>query len=80
MQQMTINHNGIEQIKYAVKYHTDQTITDEQAYAYATQMEERWMPGESVFFEISQFKTLSGRPEVIDIAEDGYDIETLYDE
>ncbi len=67
MQQMTINLIGIEQIKAAVKHHTGQTITNDQAYAYAAQMEECWLPGESVLFEISQFKTLSGRPEVIDL-------------
>ncbi|MDO4795762.1 MAG: hypothetical protein Q4A28_07495 [Brachymonas sp.] len=80
MQQMTINTNGLDQIKAAVKYHTNQELTIEQACAYASQMEERWMPGEPVFFEISQFKTLSGRPEVIDLTEDGYDIQDIEDD
>ena len=80
MQQMTINTNGLDQIKEAVKHHTNQEITTEQACAYASQTEESWLPGESVFFEISQFKTLSGRPEVIDITKDGYDIEETEDD
>ena len=71
---LAINQDGLQQIAAAVQYHTGHAITNAQARAWASEIESTWHEGESVCFEISQSKTLTGRPEVVHLAPEGFDI------
>ena len=77
MNTLTINQTGLQQIAAAVHYHTGHAITNAQARAWASEIESTWHDGDSVCFEISQHKTLTGRPEVVHLAPEGFDITSV---
>lgn len=74
MNTLAINQTGLQQIAAAVQHHTGHAITNAQACAWASEIESTWHSGDSVCFEISQNKTLSGRPEVVRLTPAGFTI------
>lgn len=71
---LAINQKGLQQIADAVQHHTGHAITNAQACAWASEVESTWHAGDSVCFEISRNKTLTGRPEVVRLTPEGFDV------
>ena len=80
MNTLAINQTGLHQIAAGVQHHTGHAITNAQACAWASKIESTWHAGESVCFEISQNKTLTGRPEVVHLTPEGFDVTAVAEE
>lgn len=83
MQVAHINTNGLNQIAAALgQFHKlgQDHFTAPMLNAWAADAEESFDNGNGMCFEIKSWDSASGRPEVVTITADGYDVETLNDE
>jgi hypothetical protein len=78
-----INTNGLNQIQKALgQYHKlgVDHFTDTMLMAWAAEAEDHFDNGNGCYFEIKSWDSVRGRPEVVEIDEGGYDVETINDE
>lgn len=83
MQTIIINTNGLQQIKNALgQFHKlgADHFTEDMLHAWAADVEQSFDNGNGAAFEIRSFDSITGRPEVVFITPDGYDIQEYDDE
>jgi hypothetical protein len=83
MQTARINSKGLNLIANALGlFHKlgKEHFTPSMLNAWAAEAEESFANGNGMSFEIKGRDTLSGRPEIVTISPDGYEIECLNDE
>jgi hypothetical protein len=72
----TVNEQGLKEIRgYLSDLHKQETFTDAQLLAWATEVEESLNAGNPPEFEIGARDSKSGRVEICRIDDEGYDIE-----
>ena len=77
MKHITINENGLAQIKTALaEKHKlgGEHFTTSMLLAWASDVENSWSNGNGAAFEITDWDAVSGHPEVVVVTEAGYDL------
>ncbi|MCR6481053.1 hypothetical protein NU688_33185 [Variovorax sp. ZS18.2.2] len=83
MQAAHINTNGLNQIAAALGlFHKlgHDHFTAAMLGAWAAEAEESFANGNGMCFEIKSWDSVTGRPEVVTVTTDGFDVETVNDE
>ena len=73
---ISINSNGLQQIKEALELHCADPAA-QNINAWAEEAVESYYNGNGVAFEIGGQYTASGRPETVVLTPDGYDLEEV---
>jgi hypothetical protein len=75
---MRINSVGLEEIKIALKKYMREDahsqLNDSAPRIYASEIEENWVDGNGVGFDIDARLTVSGRPVLVQISDAGFEI------
>jgi hypothetical protein len=72
----TVNKLGIKEIRgYLSDLHKQETFTDAQVSAWATEVEDSLIAGNGAEFEIKAHESKSGHVELCRLDDEGYDIE-----
>jgi hypothetical protein len=72
----TVNEQGLKEIRdYLSDLHKQDTFTDEQVSAWATEVEDSLNAGNGAEFEIKANDSKSGHVELCRLDDEGYDVE-----